>query len=94
MPTLYLQATTLLAATGTTFISSWLPDLFVMASMIYVSGFQRNFGAMASDPEMSMSYEAQYKALLPGAATEELRKRFEASAWSSTPTSVAATPTR
>lgn len=93
-PTLYQNATTPLAATGTTFISTWLPDLLLMASAVYLSAYQRNWGKMADDPAMALSYEAAYQGLLGSARTEELRKRFEASAWSSTPTSVAATPTR
>jgi hypothetical protein len=78
----------------TTFISLYLPDLFLMASMIFVSGFQRNFGRQSDDPAMAQSYEGQYKTLLTGAMIEEARKKFQASAWSSMSPSVAATPTR
>ena len=36
----------------TTFISMYLPDLFIMASMIYVSAYQRNFSsASGNDPQ-------------------------------------------
>lgn len=64
-----------------TFISTYLPDLFLMASMIYVSGFQRNFGRQSDDPQMAQSYENQYKTLLAGAQVEEARKKFQAPAW-------------
>jgi hypothetical protein len=94
MATLYQSATTNAAATGTTFISTYLPDLLVMASLIYISAFQRNFGRMSDDPAMAQSYEGQYQVLVKGAATEEFRKKFEASAWSSSSSSPAATPTR
>ena len=94
MPTLYQYATTANAGTSTTFISTNLPDLLIMASMIYISGFQRNFGRQSDDPAMSQSYESQYKALLAGAMPEEYRKKFEASAWSSNSQSPVATPTR
>lgn len=77
-----------------TFISLYLPDLFLMASMIYISAFQRNFGKEADDPAMAVSYEGQYKALLTGAAIEEARKKFQSSAWSSMSPPVAATPAR
>lgn len=84
-----------LSATNlTTFISLYLPDLFIMASMIYVSAYQRNFGRSNDDPQMAVSYESQYKALLQGAMMEEYRKKFQASAWSSHGTSPVATPTR
>lgn len=82
------------ATTPTTFISLYLPDLFMMASMIYVSGYQRNFGRQSDDPSMAVSYESQYKTLLAGAQLEEARKKFQASAWSSMSLPVAATPSR
>lgn len=78
----------------TTFISLYLPDLFIMASMIYVSGYQRNFGRANDDPQMAVTYESQYQTLLKGALTEENRKKFEAAAWSSQSMSPVSTPTR
>jgi hypothetical protein len=79
-------------ANPTTFISSYLPDVFIMASMIYVSAYQRNFGRQSDDPQMAQSYESQYQILLKGAAVEEARKKFEASGWTSqAPASVAST---
>lgn len=78
----------------TTFISLYLPDLFIMASMVYVSAYQRNFGRQSDDPAMAQSYEAQYQTLLRSALLEENRKKFEAAAWSSQSPSTSATPTR
>jgi hypothetical protein len=84
-----------LSATNlTTFISLYLPDVFIMASMIYVSAYQRNFGRANDDPQMAQSYESQYQALLAKADLEENRKKFEAAAWSSQEPSISATPTR
>lgn len=77
-----------------TFISLYLPDLFIMASMIYVSGFQRNFGRQSDDPAMAQSYESQYKALLTGAMVEEYRKKFQSGGWTSMSPAVVATPSR
>ena len=83
------------ATNTTTFISLYLPDLFIMASMIYVSGFQRNFiSAAANDPGMPVNYETQYQALLRGATVEEYRKKFQSSGWTSVSPSPVATPTR
>ena len=78
----------------TTFISLYLPDVMIMASMVYVSAYQRNFGRQSDDPAMAQSYEGQYQALLKGAAVEEARKKFEASGWSSQSPSPVATPSR
>jgi len=82
------------ATNKTTFISLYLPDLFIMASMIYVSAYQRNFGRANDDPQMAVTYESQYQALLKSAMMEENRKKFEAAAWSSQSPSSVATPTR
>ena len=82
------------ATNPTTFISLNLPDIMIMASMVYISAYQRNFGRMNDEPQMAMSYESQYQTLLKGAASEEARKKFEAAGWSSQSPSPLATPTR
>jgi hypothetical protein len=94
LPSLYKFATQALAASAKTFISTYLPDMLVQASMIYISQFQRNFGPAANDPNMGPTYELQYQNLLKSAFVEEARKKFQASAWSSMSPSMAATPTR
>ena len=78
-------------STSFTFISAYLPDLLLMASMIYLSGFQRNFGRQADDPSMAVSYEQQSNALLKGAMVEENRRKFWASAWTALSQSPVAT---
>lgn len=78
----------------TTFISLYLPDVFIMASMVYISAYQRNFGRQSDDPQMAQSYETQYQALLKGATIEEARKKYESAAWSSQSPAVVASPTR
>lgn len=93
--TLYANSTSSAAAnTNTTFISTNLPDLLIMASMIYISAFQRNFGRQSDDPAMAQSYETQYQTLLKGAGVQEAMKKFSASGWSSMSPPVIATPTR
>jgi hypothetical protein len=83
------------ATNTTTFISLYLPDLMIMASMVYISAYQRNFlGASANDPNMPVTYESQYQTLLKGAMVEEARKKFEASGWTSQSPSPVATPSR
>jgi hypothetical protein len=77
-----------------TFISQYLPDMFIMASMIYISAYQRNFGRQSDDPQMAQSYESQYQALKVAALEEEARKKFEGSGWSSQITPTVASPSR
>lgn len=95
MDGLYTYSTTASNAQSmTTYISTYLPDMLVIASMIYISAYQRNFGRQSDDPAMAQSYESQYKALLPSAMSEEFKKSFQASAWSSMSIPAIATPTR
>ena len=89
-----VRSAPLSASNTTTYISTYLPDMFIMASMIYISAFQRNFGRLNDDPQMAQTYESQYQALKNSALVEENRKKFEASAWSSYSPAPAATPTR
>jgi hypothetical protein len=89
-----VRSTPLSAVNPTTFISIYLPDVFIMASMIYISAYQRNFGRQSDDPQMSQSYESQYQVLKDSALIEENRKKFEAAAWTSYSPSPIASPTR
>lgn len=82
------------AGTATTFISTWLPDLLVIASMVYITQYQRNFSATSDQPDMGVNYETQYKSLLNGVVIEEARKQFSASGWSSLPPPTVASPGR
>jgi len=94
MPSLYKYAVAGVADTAYTYISEWLPDMLIMASMIYISAFQRNFGPTSDTPESGMTYEKQYQVLRIGAITEENRKKGQGSGWSAYSTPTSATPTR
>jgi len=88
------RPTPLSATNTTTFLTLYLPDLFIAASMVYASGWMRNFGSQSDDPKMAASWEAQYGSLKQSADVEELRKRFSGPAWTSEAPSPIATPTR
>lgn len=77
-----------------TYISTYYPDMLLLASMIFVSAYQRNWSTTSDDPQMPMNYEKQYQALRLGAIEEENRKKQQGSAWSGYSTPTAATPTR
>jgi len=84
-----------LSATNTTsFISTYLPDLLIMASMVYISAYQRNFGRANDDPQMAVTYQSEYQRLLGAAQVEEARKKFQSAAWTSYSPAAAASPTR
>jgi hypothetical protein len=94
LPSLATYATAGPADTAYTTISQWFPDMLLMASMIYISAFQRNFSATSDSPDMGQSYEKQYQALRLGAIAEENRKKQLGSAYTAYSTPVSATPTR
>lgn len=76
-----------------TFLTQYLPDLFICASMIFASGYQRDFGSQADNPQQAASWEMQYQTLFKSANSEELRKKFAGPGW--TPlSSIAVPPTR
>lgn len=65
----------------TNWISTYLPDLFLAASMIQVSGFKMNFGAQADDPQQAMSWENQYTKLRDSAAVEDAMRKYFSTGW-------------
>ena len=66
------------AANPTTWLWSYLGDLAFAAAMIFMSGYMRAYGAQADDPKMAVSWKGVYDGLLPGASTEETRRKFQA----------------
>jgi hypothetical protein len=88
------RPTPLSAANTATFLTTYLPDLWMAASMVYAAAYQKNFGAGQDDPKMALSWEAHLGTLLTSAKTEENRKRFRSEGWSSKQPSPIATPAR
>jgi len=72
------RPTPLSAGNPTTILTQIWPDLFLAASMIFMSGYQKNFGSQSDDPRMAASWESQYQNLLRGALEEEARKKNQA----------------
>lgn len=59
-----------------TVLSLYLPDLFIAASMIFGAGYQRDFGAQTDDPQVAVTWKAEYARLLGSADKEEMKKRW------------------
>lgn len=76
-----IQWTPLSATNTSTFLSLYLPELFVAASMVYMTGYQKNWSAMADDPKSGVSWDAHYKTLLSSAGVWEARKRMAGASW-------------
>lgn len=87
--------TPLSSTTTTTFLSLYLPDLFLMASQLYMVGpFMKNIGMAGDDPKSTVHLEAQYQALLKSASDWEARKRFASGSWTSAAIEPTAQPQR
>lgn len=78
-----VRPTPLSSGNPVTLLTQWLPDLFIAASMVFASGYQRDFGSQADNPQQSASWEAQYDRLFASAGAEELRKKFYGPGWTS-----------
>jgi hypothetical protein len=59
-----------------TWLSIYLPDLFLAAAMSAASGYQHNWSAMADDPRQAQSWEGNYQTLLQSAQAEEMRRKW------------------
>lgn len=78
-----VRPTPLSSSNQTTILTSYLPDLFIAASMVFASGYMRNFGAQADNPQMSQSWETQYQTLKQSADFEAARQKFAGWGWTS-----------
>lgn len=89
-----IRPTPLSADNAETYLTLYLPDLFVAASMVFMSGFMRDFGAQSDNPAQAQSWESQYKTLFASANVEEQRKRYASGAWGSLQPTTIATASR
>lgn len=89
-----IQPTALSSGNTTTYVSTYYEDLLVAASMVFMAGYQRDFGAATDDPKASLSWESQYSTLLKSAMDYEARKRFAGASWSPKPIEPIAQPQR
>ena len=78
-----IRPTPLSSTNTTTILTDYYPDLFMAASMIFASGWIRNFGSQADDPKMSASWEGQYQLLKASAEAEIGRQKFAGASWTS-----------
>lgn len=89
-----IRPTPLSATNTTTYLTTYLPDLFFAESCIAAFGYQRDWGATSDDPQSGATWEAHYQKLLQSANVEEHMKRFASQAWTSQPPTPLATPPR
>lgn len=82
------------ASNPTTILSTYLPDAFLAASMVFAAGYQRNFGGASDDPKMALSWNEVYGDRMKSAMIESARQKFQASGWTSMSPPIVATPGR
>ncbi len=78
----------------TTWLTANLPDLFIAACMISLSGYMNNFAALGENPAQAQSWEIQYGKLLASAQVYEARKRWGGASWTSKQVEPTAVPQR
>lgn len=78
----------------TTYLTLYLPDLFIAASMVFGVAYLKDYGAASDDPNAAGSWESHYQKLFPSANTEEQRKRYASQAWTPKQPAPLATPPR
>jgi len=83
-----------LSSTNTSnFLTLNLPDLYVVAAMIYWNAIKQNWSALAEDAPGATTWVTQYNDLKKGAAVEEARKKSQSAGWQTmAPAPVAALP--
>lgn len=89
-----IRPTPLSAANQTTFLSTYLPDVFFAAALVMSAGYQLNFSAAADNPASGMTWEGHVEKLLTSAKAEEIRKKFGSEGWTSKQPDPLATPPR
>lgn len=89
-----IQPNPLSATNTTTYLSLYLPDLLTAAVMIFMVGYQQNFGAQSDNPQMAVSWSSEYDKLFASANIVEQRKKYAAGGWASLSPTPAATPSR
>ena len=66
-----------------TYLTQYLPDLFLAASVVFASGYMKDFGSQADAPQQSQSWENQYQLLSKSANLETLRQKYAGPGWTS-----------
>lgn len=89
-----VRPTPLSSTNTTTFLCTYLPDLFLACSMIYAAGYQQNFSQDGTTPGMADYWEKQYQNLKGSAEVEEVRKKSQSQGWTTMQPSPIATPPR
>jgi hypothetical protein len=82
------------SANSSTYLTQYVPDLMIIASMVYCTAYLKNFGAQSDDPKSGTSWEAQYQIAVKSVQTEQWRAGFKGPGWTSWGPASITTPSR
>lgn len=82
------------ATNTTTYLTLYLPDLFLAEALIFGYGYLKDFGAATDDPRGSTTWSGHYQELWQSANVEENRKKYASQAWTPKQPATLATPPR
>lgn len=68
-----------------TLLSRYYSELLIAACMVYLTGYQRDYGAASDDPQRAVSWESQYQTLRDSIALELKRARGEGPGFTALP---------
>jgi hypothetical protein len=68
-----------------TFLSVNYAELFIACCMVFITGYQRDYGAQSDDPARAVSWEGQYTKLREGIALEAGMQRGEGPGFTALP---------
>lgn len=58
-----------------TYLTTYMPDLFLAATLIWAFGYQRDFGSASNNPQAAQSWEQTYQTLARDLDIETLRQK-------------------
>lgn len=82
------------SANQNSYIGNTYPQLLVAACMVFMLGYQRDFGAQSDQPQAALSWETLYQERLKNALAEEQRRKGSSTGWSPFSETPIATPPR
>ncbi len=81
----FIIPTPLSATNTTTYLTTYFPSLFTAACMIFMAGWQQNFGNQSDNPQMAMSWMQIYNDLFKSCSLVDARQKFASAGWTSAP---------
>lgn len=75
------QPTAMSSSNQTSYLGNNFQDLLIAACMIFMTGWQKDYGAQTDDSGSSQSWTTQYNALLPSAIEQTNRQKSQSPNW-------------